>query len=84
MKPSALCKRLGMTRGELARALGVTERTVARWDDGTSPQGVAAEVFRGIELAIGEGVDPSRIGNALRSGIGTLLRLGFTRGGLLT
>ena len=78
MRPEQLRKRLGMSRADLARALSVTERTVARWDDGTAPQGLAAEVLRGIAEALTSGADPAHVGSLLRFGIGTLLRLGFT------
>ena len=74
MKPEALRKSLGLTRGQLARALGVNERTVARWEDGTAePLGLAAEVIAGITDAIDEGASPQRVGVALTNGIRRLI-----------
>ena len=70
MKPEALRKSLGLTRGQLARALGVNERTVSRWEDGTAdPLGLAAEVIAGITDAVNNGADPQRVGVALTNGI---------------
>ena len=74
MKPQALRKSLGLTRAQLARALGVNERTVTRWEEGTAePLGLAAEVIAGITDAINEGVDPGRVGLSLTNGIRRLV-----------
>lgn len=77
MKPEQLRKKLGLARSEWARALNVTERTAARWEDGTAPQGLAADVIRGISRALENGADAEHVGRLLRFGIGTLLDLGF-------
>lgn len=73
MSPEQLRKRLGMSRGELARALGVTERTISRWEEGTAPQGLAAEVMRAIENAILDGAEPKRVAWTISSGIGSIV-----------
>jgi len=66
--------RLGLTRQEWSRALGVTERTVMRWENqGTDPGGLASEVMRGIENALAEGADPGRVARLVSLGIGALL-----------
>jgi transcriptional regulator with XRE-family HTH domain len=74
VKPAALRSSLGLTRGQLARALGVNERTVTRWEDGSvEPLGLAAEVLAGITDAINDGADPLRVGVTLTNGIRRLV-----------
>lgn len=73
MSPEQLRRRLGMSRGELARALGVSERTIARWEDGVAPQGLAAEVMRAIENALLDGAEPKHVAWVIGSGIGSLV-----------
>lgn len=74
VKPTALRKILCLSRAQLARALGVNERTVTRWEDGSAePLGLAAEVIAGITDAINEGVDPHRVGISLTNGIRRLV-----------
>jgi len=74
MKSAALRERLGLSRAEWARALGVGERTVVRWEtEDTDPGGLACEVMHGIENALEEGVDAERVGRLVRLGIGALI-----------
>lgn len=74
MKSTALRERLGLSRAEWARALGVNERTVVRWEtDEVDPGGLASEVMHGIENALDEGLDPERVGRQVRLGIGALI-----------
>lgn len=74
MKPEVLRTKLGLSRGQFARALGVNERTVTRWEDGAvEPLGLAAEVIAGITDAINDGADPLRVGVALTNGIRRLV-----------
>lgn len=81
MKPGALRKSLGLTRAQLARALGVNERTVTRWEDGSAePLGLAAEVIAGITDAINDGADPQRVGISLTNGIRRLVCSALTQG----
>lgn len=70
---ASLRARIGLSRAEWARALNVNERTVARWEDGQEPGGVAAEVMRGISSALDEGADPKRVGRLVSLGVGGLL-----------
>jgi len=70
MNPEDLRKALDLTRAQFARALGVSERTVARWEEGTVvPLGLAAEIIAGITDAIDKGIDPHRVGIVLTNGI---------------
>jgi transcriptional regulator with XRE-family HTH domain len=70
----AIREKLGLTRAEWARALGVHERTVMRWEnDHTDPGGLAGEVMRGIAGALEEGAPPDRVGRLVSLGIGSLL-----------
>jgi transcriptional regulator with XRE-family HTH domain len=74
VKPAALRKILCLSRAQLARALGVNERTVTRWEEGSAePLGLAAEVIAGITDAINAGVDPHRVGISLTNGIRRLV-----------
>lgn len=74
IRPAVIRERLGLTRSELARALGVHERTVTRWEDGgIEPNGLVAEVMRGIDNALEEGADPHRVARLVGLGIGSLL-----------
>lgn len=74
MKSSEIRERIGLSRTEWARALGVGERTVMRWEnEGVDPGGLARDVMQGIENALYEGVDPQRVGRQLRLGIGALI-----------
>lgn len=80
MKASTLRAKLGLTRAIWARALGVNDRTVNRWeDDNTEPQGLAAEVIRGISLALDDGADPKRVGRLIGMGVGALLHDALTK-----
>jgi len=77
--PSELRDQLGLTRLEWARALGVHERTVARWeDDGVDPGGLANEVMAGVALALAGGLDPKKARLLIGRGIGALVHLGLT------
>lgn len=73
MSPLVLRKKLGLTTAQFARALGVHERTVARWNAGAAPDGASAEVLAGIQDAIDEGHPPAKIGKALTAGVRRLL-----------
>lgn len=69
-----LREKLGLSRGDWARALNVNERTVMRWEDEhTDPGGLALEVMRGIGNALEEGADPLRVGRLVSLGIGALI-----------
>jgi hypothetical protein len=70
MTSSQLREHLGLSRASWSRALGVHERTVARWEEeGVDPGGLAAEVMRGIGIALDEGADPQRIGRLVVQGV---------------
>lgn len=65
---------IALSRASWARALGVHERTVARWEDeGVDPGGLAAEVMRGIGNALDEGADPQRIGRLVAQGVSAVM-----------
>jgi DNA-binding XRE family transcriptional regulator len=70
-----LREQLELTRSQWARALGVHERTVSRWEDeGADPGGLALEVMHGIELALrAPHVEAKHIGMLLSLGIGSLV-----------
>lgn len=79
MSPEAIRVKLQLSRSEFARALGINERTVARWEEeGVSPSGLAAEVIRAVSAAIDSGADPAQIGRSVASGVGQLLFLSLT------
>ena len=79
MTSAEIRERLGLSRSELARALGVAEPTVARWEKKDhAPSGVAAEIFNAIENALGLGVDPKLIARRLKLGIAALIYLGLS------
>ncbi len=65
---------LGFDVAAWARIFGVPPITITRWEDGTKPSGVAAEVFRGIEAALDAGVAAAAIRNRLNLGLAQLLR----------
>ena len=70
----ALRESLGLSPAEWAKALSVNDRTIERWENGsTEPTTLAADVLRGIEQAINEGVDPKRAGRLIALGIGALI-----------
>ena len=73
-------ERLGMSRGEFARCLGVAEPTVFRWEkkEGSVPKGLASEVLNAIDNALAFGVDGKDIGRRLRLGIAALIYFGIT------
>ncbi len=73
-------ERLGMSRSELARALNVNERTVARWEEGTDPGGLAKEVIDAIQEALDDGLDPRQARRVLGTGIGTMIHLELMKG----
>ena len=74
MTSAALRECLGLSRAEWARALGVHERTVVRWEtEGVDPGGLVSEVMHGIESALDEGLDADRVGRQVRLGIGALV-----------
>lgn len=68
--------RLGLTESEWAHALGVSLRTVERWEDrSNSPSGLALEVMRGLASALDSGtVDKRQAGQIVVLGVGTLIR----------
>lgn len=69
---------MGLSRGELARSFGTTERTVQRWeDDGKTPSGLASEIFNAIENALAQGASGQEIGRRLRLGVGALIYYGL-------
>ena len=79
MNPGALRDQLGLTRAQLARALGVHERTIIRWEAGESmPSGLAAEVLHGISFAIENGANAANTGRLLGMGLSSLLFHGLT------
>jgi DNA-binding transcriptional regulator YiaG len=65
---------LGFDVATWARIFGVPPITITRWEDGTKPSGVAAEVFRGIEAALDAGVSRGAIRSRLKLGLAQLLR----------
>lgn len=79
LKSQVIRSQLGLTRADWARALGVAERTVVRWEDeGADPGGIACEVMRGIANALEAGEDPARMGRRVGMGIGSLVYMGLT------
>jgi predicted transcriptional regulator len=74
-----LRERLGYDQRDWARILGVSTRTVERWDDGVAPAGLANEVFRGIEHALADGVELDVIRRRLSLGLATFIH-GFLTG----
>lgn len=75
-----LRERLGLDRSQWARVLGVNHRTVARWEDeADQPSGVAAEVIRGITMALEDGADAERVGRRVSLGLGALLHDALTK-----
>jgi len=74
MKLDVLRNKLGLTQAQLAQALGVRERTVLRWEEGTSkPTGTAADAIGAITDAVEEGGNPRTIGRAITVGVRRLL-----------
>lgn len=79
MNPKELRERLGLSRADWARALGVGERTIMRWEnEGYKPQGLFWEILRGIDNALMRGADPKLVGRKIAMGIGSLIFLGLT------
>jgi hypothetical protein len=76
--PRVLREQLSLSRVEWARALNTNERTIERWENGSEPSGLAAEVMRGIQNALDEGADPARVGRLVGMGIGALIYYGLT------
>ena len=71
-------ERLGITRSDWAKALGVNEKTVSRWEEEhVEPGGLAHEVMRGIASALEEGANAERVGRLVELGIGSLLFYGL-------
>lgn len=69
MKPASIRSKLGLSRGQFARALGVNEITIIRWENGTSsPIGLHLEVMGGIEDALEDGADPKHAARMLIGG----------------
>lgn len=69
-----LRERLGLSRSQWARALGVNERTVARWEDeGNDPGGVALDVMRAILHALNDGADVELIKGRVGMGIHAMI-----------
>lgn len=74
LSPKKLREQLGLSPDEMARALGVTAITIARWEAGSVvPQGIAQEVLRGIEQAVAEGGDARRIAGKLALGVAAVI-----------
>ena len=73
--PQKLRLHLGFaTRATWARLLGVSAKTVERWEeDGAVPSGLTAEVFRGLAAAVDAGVAPSLINKQLSLGLAGFL-----------
>lgn len=73
--PQRLREHLGFaTRAAWARLLGVSTKTVERWEeDGSVPSGLTAEVFRGLAAAVDAGVTPSLIHKHLSLGLASFL-----------
>lgn len=79
MTPKQIRTALELNRSEFARALGVGERTVFRWENNEAePSGLASQVFSAIENAIRAGANAKEIGNKLRLGLGSLIYYGLT------
>lgn len=79
MKLMTLRNKLGLTQAQLAIALGVRERTVYRWEEGTSkPTGTAADAIGAIVDAIEEGGDAHAIGRTITVGVRRLLYQAIT------
>jgi DNA-binding XRE family transcriptional regulator len=71
--------KLGLTQAQFAVALGVQERTIYRWEDGSSePTGTAADAIGAIVDAIEEGGDPRAIGRIIIVGVRRLLYQAIT------
>lgn len=78
LKSQAIRTKLGLSRADWARSLGVHERTVVRWEvEGADPGGLANEVMRGIANALEEGEDPKRMSRRIGMGIGSLIYFGL-------
>lgn len=71
--PERLRTLLGFDVAAWARILGVPPITVTRWEAGTKPSGVAAEVLRGVQTAIDSGAKPDEVRQRLTLGLATLL-----------
>lgn len=69
MRAHELAGRLGITQTQLARALGISVRTIYRWQDGTEPIGLALEILTGIDDALEAGADPRRVGRDITRGM---------------
>lgn len=70
---------LGFSKSEWARILGVTDRTVYRWDDGKDPSGMPFAVLSAIRLAVKErGAEHVR--GKLLMGLGPLILAALTEG----
>ncbi|MBT8454175.1 MAG: hypothetical protein KJO40_19585 [Deltaproteobacteria bacterium] len=63
---------LGFSKSEWARILGVTDRTVYRWDEGKDPSGMAFAVLSAIRLAVKE-CGAAHVRARLIFGIGPLI-----------
>lgn len=79
LKLNSLRGKLGLTQAQFALALGVRERTVHRWEDGTSkPTGTAADAIGAILDAIEDGGNPRTIGRTITVGVRRLLYQAIT------
>jgi len=79
MTTAALRKKLGLSPSQFARALGVAERTVYRWEAGATPDGLAAEAIASFRDAIEAGVAPRKVGELVMQGVRRLLFQQLTR-----
>ena len=78
MNVAKLRETLGLSVNQLASALNVNTRTIARWEEGSAtPTGLADSVLQAISMAINEGADARRIGQRLSLGVGGVIYYGL-------
>lgn len=72
--PLQIREELGFDQRSWARVLGVSLKTVERWDiGGQAKLGLAAEIFRAINKALDAGVPGDAIHNMLDLGLGAFI-----------
>ena len=63
-----LRERLGWSQAQLARFMGVSDRSVARWENGSAPTGPSADWLRALEDVVQTSVGLGSVRQALDRG----------------
>ncbi len=72
--PRQIREALGFDRRSWARVLGVTPKTIERWDIGVcTPVGLADEIMRALNQVLNEGVPGADIHSRITLGLGAFI-----------